>query len=64
MNWGRIISIGGLTFCTTLVATGFQAEASILNAALLAFIALFTEVKIESEPITKVQKKLMTAMIL
>lgn len=64
MNWGRIISVAGLTFCTTLVATGFQAEAALLNAALLAFISLFTEIKTESEPIKKIQRKLTAAIIL
>lgn len=62
-NWNRIIAIGGLTLCTTLVATGFNSYQSVINAVLVGGIALFTELKLESEVITKVQKKLIVALI-
>lgn len=64
INWERIIAIGGLTLCTTLVATGFETSQSIINAVLIAGVALFTEMKTESEPIIKVQRALATGLIL
>jgi len=63
-NWNRIIAIGGLTLCTTLVATGFNSYQSIINAVLVGGIALFTELKLESEPLTKVQRITSQALIL
>lgn len=50
VNWTRVIANAGLAFATTLVATGFQAEASLLNAVLIGMVALFTEMKLETEP--------------
>ena len=71
INWYRIIANGGLAFCTTLVATGINAEAAVINAALIAGVALFTEMKTETEPKTRVavavnkaQKVLSQALIL
>jgi hypothetical protein len=64
INWERIIAVGGLTFCTTLVATGFETTQALINAGLIAGIALFTELKFESEPITKVQRVLHTSLII
>lgn len=52
----RITSIAGLTFCTTLIATGFDSYTSIINAILLSGIALFTELKLESESLKTMQK--------
>ena len=49
VNWNRIISIAGLTLCTTLIATGFNTIPSIVNALLIAGVATFTELKIESD---------------
>lgn len=63
VNWNRIIAIGGLTLCTTLVATGFNSYQSVINAVLVGGIALFTELKYESEPITKLQRKLNVALV-
>lgn len=63
INWNRIIAIGGLTLCTTLVATGFNSYQSVINAVLVGGIALFTELKYQSEPITKIQRKLSVALI-
>jgi len=64
INWTRIISIGGLTLCTTLAATGFETTSSLINAALVAGIALFSELKFESEPVLKVQRALNTALVI
>lgn len=64
INWNRIIAIGGLTFCTTLVATGFDTTGAIINALLTSGIATFTELKIESEPIDKVRSTLEAGLIL
>jgi hypothetical protein len=63
-NWNRIIAIGGLTLCTTLVSTGFNSYQSIINAILVGGIALFTELKIESEPLIKIQRTVSQALIL
>lgn len=63
-NWNRIIAIGGLTLCTTLVATGFNSYQSVINAVLVGGIALFTELKLESEPLTKIQRKLSVALVI
>jgi len=43
MDKERIIGIIILTFCTTLVATGFEAMPSIINAVLMAGIAVGNE---------------------
>jgi len=56
INWHRIIAIGGLTLCTTLVATDFNTYSAVVNAILTAGIATFTELKIESEPVEKVRR--------
>lgn len=66
MDYNRIIAIGGLTFCTTMLSTGLtNPEASLLNAALMAGVALFTEMKIETEGTTKhVQKVLKAGLVL
>jgi len=64
INWERIIAIGGLTLCTTLVATGCETTTSIINAALVAGVALFTELKFESEPIIKAQRALSASLII
>lgn len=49
LNWSKIIAVGGLAFCTTLVASGFNTHTAVANAILTGLIALFTEMKIESE---------------
>lgn len=64
INWNRIISIGGLTLCTTFVATGFNTPEAIINAVLVGGIAFFTEMKIESEPVIKIQRLTSQALIL
>lgn len=64
LNWNRIIAIGGLTFCTTLVSTGYQTVPAVINAGLIAGIALFTELKFESEGITKVQAIMSKGLVL
>jgi len=64
MNIERIISVFGLTFCTTLIATGFDGSVSIINAVLVSGVALFTEIKTESELITHVQRKINIALII
>jgi hypothetical protein len=63
-NWNRIIAVGGLTLCTTLVATGFNSYQSVINAVLVGGIALFTEMKFESEPLAKLQRKVSVALII
>lgn len=63
INWNKIWANAGLAFCTTLIATGYNTHASIINAGLLAAIALFTELKFESEPISKVQRALQLGLI-
>jgi len=66
INWNKIIANAGLAFCTTLIATGFNGYASVINAALIAGIALFSEMKDESEPIgiTKVKAVLSKGLVL
>jgi hypothetical protein len=64
INWNRIIAIGGLTLCTTLVATGLNSSQSVINAVLVGGIALFTELKLQSDPLTKIQRKLSVALII
>ena len=63
MNIERIIAIFGLTFCTTLIATGFDSYVSIINAVLVSGIAMFTEIKTESEPMANFQKIINKALI-
>lgn len=64
MNITRLIAIGGLTFCTTLLSTGFDTTSAFVNAVLITGIAVFTEMKTESEPIIKVQDTLKVGLIL
>ena len=64
INWTRIVSIAGITFCSTLLATGWNAEGAAINAILLSLLSLFTEMKIESEPMQKVQRLLKQGLIL
>jgi hypothetical protein len=64
INWTRIFAVAGVTLTSTLIATGLQVESAIANALLLAGLALFTELKLESEPLTKVQAKLSMGVIL
>jgi len=64
MNVWRVVAIGGLTFCTTLISTGFDAPSSIINAVLVSGIALFTEMKLESENFTAIQKKISVGLVL
>lgn len=64
VNWKRIAAVGGLTFCTTLVSTGYSTTPAIINAALVAGIALFTELKFESEGMGKIQRVINKAVVL
>lgn len=64
MNYQRIIAIAGLTFCTTLIATGFNTQSAIINAILTTGVAAFTEMKSESEPIKKVIRALANALVI
>lgn len=64
INWGRIVSIAGLTFCTTILATGVNVEGALINAILLTGIALFTEMKFETEGLTKIQRVVNKGLIL
>jgi len=66
INWNKVIANAGLAFCTTFLATGFNGYASVLNAALIAGIALFSEMKEESEPkgITKMKAILSKGLVL
>jgi hypothetical protein len=64
INWGRIIAVAGLTFCTTLVSTGYQTMPAIINAGLISGIALFTELKFESEGMEKIQRAINKAVVL
>jgi len=63
INWNRIIANGGLAFCTTLLATGLNTEFALVNAGLIAGVALFTELKSESEPIEKVKRVLSLGLV-
>ena len=63
INWNRVLANGGLAFCTTLLATGINVEFAVVNAALIAGVALFTELKSESEPINKVKSALSVGLI-
>lgn len=63
MNIERIISIFGLTLCTTLIATGFDSYVSIINAVLISGVACFTEIKTESYEINSLQKIINKALI-
>ena len=63
INWNRVIANGGLAFCTTLLATGLNAEFALVNAGLIAGVALFTELKSESEPINKVKRALSVGLV-
>ena len=56
MNWERITAIGGLTFCTTMLGFGVVsgvspsiALGSVVSALLTSGVAIFTEMKAESE---------------
>lgn len=66
INFNKIIANAGLVFCTTLLATGLNAEYALINASLMAGVALFTELKTESElpPIKKIKRILAQALIL
>jgi hypothetical protein len=64
INWSKVIANAGLAFCTTLLATGLNAEFAVINAALIAGVALFTELKTENEPITKAKRILAQGLIL
>lgn len=64
VNWKRIIAVGGLTFCTTLVSTGYDTIPAVINAGLISGIALFTELKFESEGVGKIQTALSKAVVL
>lgn len=63
VNWKRIIAVGGLTFCTTLVSTGYSTTSAIINAALISGVALFTELKFESEGLEKIQRVVNKAVV-
>jgi hypothetical protein len=67
INWNKVLANGGIAFFTTLTATRFTGdinalEISVINALLITGLALFTELKVESEQdkpkrtITRVQK--------
>lgn len=64
INWNRIIGVAGLTLCTTFLATGYETIPSIINACLIAGVALFTELKFESEPVNKALKVINRTVIL
>jgi len=64
INWTRIISIAGITFTSTLIATGFETQQAFVNALLLSLLALFTEMKIENEGVIKVQRAISCGLIL
>lgn len=61
INWYRIFANAGLAFATTLVATGVNAESAVINALLIGLIALFTEVKTETEPKTPIKRAVFKA---
>ncbi len=63
VNWNKVIANAGLAFCTTLLATGLNAQFAIVNATLIAGVALFTEIKSESEPINKVKRALSVGLV-
>lgn len=56
INYPRIAANAGLAFCTTLLATGLNAESALLNAGLIGAVALFTELKSETEPKTPIKR--------
>lgn len=56
MNWNRISAIGGLTFCTTMLGFGVVSGVTpsitmgaVVSAILTSGVAIFTEMKAESE---------------
>lgn len=64
VNWNRIIATFGLTFCTTLVATGGQTLSAVVNALLISGVATFTELKTESPPLMKAQSFLNAGLVI
>ena len=64
INWTRIVAVAGLSFCTTAAATGLNTYSAIISACLAGLVALFSELKTESEPIIKIQKAVSNALII
>ena len=45
----RIFAVGGLTFCTTLLASNCEFLTAVLNSLLMMGITIFTEIAKEEE---------------
>lgn len=67
INWYKVGANGGIAFFSTLAGTtatiGINPEVSIASGLITAGLALCTEIKLESEPITKAQDKLAVGLL-